>query len=64
MSLGLRAKGGGNVLEMGTRVFRAAPRRAPRSLRGRWTGAGDQPEGFLLLSPARSPLLHPFPSPS
>lgn len=63
VSWGLRAKGGGNVLEVRTHLFRAAPQRAPRSLRGRWTGAGDQPEGFLLLSPARSPLLHLVPSP-
>lgn len=48
---------------MGTRLFREAPRRAPHSLGGRCTGAGDQPEGFLLLSLAWSPLLHPFPSP-
>lgn len=63
VSWGLRAKGGGNVLEVRTRLFRAAPQRAPRSPRGRWTGAGDQPEGFLLLSPAPSPLLHRVPSP-
>lgn len=55
VSLGLRAKGGGNVVEMGTHVFRATPRRAPCSPRGRWTGAGDQAVGFLLLSSPVSP---------
>lgn len=63
MNLALRAKGGGNVLEMGTRLFCEALRRAPCSPGGRCAGAGDQLEGFLLLSLAWSPLLHPFPSP-
>lgn len=65
------AEGGRNVLEKGMRlqpVSRGSSPRPPPPLspvcspRGRWTGAGDQPESFLLLSPARSPLLHPFPS--